>query len=488
MLVFNLLHQAYTTYYFHRSIMEDPQGVRPTISDDNIDYYSDSGLIGPVVRNKRKVSAALLSSPSSDRFCAALKALSVAERISPVSFSATSYAQAVDFVELPANVRSAETYEFLGFNRETAQSLWERYLKYYVEMSDIGSGFFCYAQWHVEVYNGSIQADVTTGTEDWDGLMKELGLNENFRTAMMLPRFADIRYTASCKFWILDAIKMQYAALKALDGELRGSQARHHHPTNASMPSLHHTSTASTTEMAKESKISPRPDVAKLAEDAPSALEGHHMLWQAGDHGKHLRFYNENNENSDTINIWALSSSGDFSIFDGTYLTPQKELADRYAEWAKAKAPIAKVTAAQVAVPFAFTSLLTTEYLNGPPPTDEQPAQFGPPPIANIWQDLVFYNRRGKRLPEDLNYIGETELLIGDVASARYWNYENLVCPERIKYEDILKVNIGGQKARALQWVFQFQDGTTERAFNEVCKGKVWIHQLGRFKVPKMKE
>ena len=78
-------------------------------------------------------------------------------------------------------------------------------------------------------------------------------------------------------------------------------------------------------------------------------------------------------------------------------------------------------------------------------------------------------------MPRELVHIEQYNLLIGHIASGiTDWN--------QITEEDIMTVQIAGERRMAIQWVFY----TTKArlAFEEQCRGKIWLHNLGTFKVP----
>lgn len=62
---------------------------------------------------------------------------------------------------------------------------------------------------------------------------RTLGIGQKLQNAILLPEFADLRGTASCKYWIIDAMSMKWRALQALNYDLLMEQARIQH---AKMP------------------------------------------------------------------------------------------------------------------------------------------------------------------------------------------------------------------------------------------------------------
>lgn len=454
------------------------------ISEEVAQVLEDANLLTPVTGNKRKISTTMISPPST---IPSVSSASTISRVSGASFSASYISRQSDQIEIPADLRSAETYEFLGFKYGTAQSLWRRYLS---QPEGMNAGFFDFAIWHVEEPE---RADAFSDADDWKSFMETLGIDQKLASAILLPEYADLRGTASCKYWIIDAMGMKWRALQALDDDLRMEQAwiqRAKKPAKAGRPKAG--SISSVPALASPSgrkggrrTIVDRPDSALLlstdeaegksgpivetASDAPLNLNLHTMLWRAGDRTKHQDFYNEA---SGQVDVAAIATRpGDFSGRHSVgYFTPQREVADRYAEWSKHKADIATITIVQVAVPWSFVESLDTAYL-----------WFGA-----LWKEVIWWSRRGKALPKDLKDISKKGLFIGHIATGIHEKFVALPSPEEIKESVLLEVTIEGEEKRAIQWTFRGED--VEEAFNRHCHGKVWIHSLGALCIPKQSE
>src|SRR5437762_6169760 len=66
----------------------------------------------------------------------------------------------------------------------------------------------------------------TTSTDNWDACIRAVGINEKLRTSLLLPEIYDIRFTATCKYWVLDAMEICYGTLKDLNRRLIMERAR----------------------------------------------------------------------------------------------------------------------------------------------------------------------------------------------------------------------------------------------------------------------
>lgn len=150
----------------------DPE---PLISEETARFLEEELLLTPVVGQKRKISASMLAPPTPLPPSTASSC-----RVSSASFSALSVGQEVDEIEIPADLRSRETFEFLGFTNETAEILWERFLNQPPEM---GADLINFARWHVR-HVGT--PDPTCPTDDWEGTMLKMGLNDRLRQVGLL--------------------------------------------------------------------------------------------------------------------------------------------------------------------------------------------------------------------------------------------------------------------------------------------------------------
>ncbi len=363
--------------------MEGIEESPPVLCEEVTAYFEKLGLISPV-NGKRKISTALLATPSS----IPSRSEGVGStQISSTSFNTAFESQEVDDVEIPANLYSAETYAFLGFTSDMAHVIFERYQKY---SDEDGDDFFDYARYHI---TESISLTEETEAErGWKGLMDRLGINQRLQTAIMLPEFEDVRHTASCKFWLVDSMRMAFVALEKFNDELRKEMACHQH-AGGLVPNL---------EGGKRRE-------AVLT--APIAMENHTMLWRGGSHASNMALYNQGTGELDLDAV--ASTPGDFSgMMPVTYFSTQRQTADHYAAYAKHRANLAKVSILQIAVPHSLKDRLSVLELHCDP-RPETPARADP---VNNWEKVVWYSRRGKRLPKELAWIDKKDVLVGECA------------------------------------------------------------------------
>lgn len=239
-----------------------PHASQPLINEETARFLEAQGLVGPIIGQKRKISTSLLSFPSAaspePSFASSL-------RVSSATFSATSVGEEVDEIEVPADLRSPEVFEFLGFNNITAAALWQRFITQPADMVEImGYEMLDFARARVEE---EAYPDATSGLDDWEACMDRMGLSDPLKRAILLPEFEDIRYTASCMYWVMDAMEARWETLESFDGRLRMAQARIRHQAKVPRGGPKARSISATT---------------STMVDAPASLEGHTMLSQAG--------------------------------------------------------------------------------------------------------------------------------------------------------------------------------------------------------------
>lgn len=63
---------------------------------------------------------------------------------------------------------------------------------------------------------------VLSSSDDWVSIMDELEINGRLKRAIIMPEFRDLRGTGSCKFWVLEAMDVAFAALWVVGGWLVG--------------------------------------------------------------------------------------------------------------------------------------------------------------------------------------------------------------------------------------------------------------------------
>ena len=310
--------------------------------------------------------------------------------------------------------------------------------------------------------------DVDSDTDDWPACMNGMGINAKLQTAIMLPKFKDLRFTATCKHWVLEAVEVAYLTLSELDDQARNDM-RAKTPQHAAPHSR------KGFEMRLRGGGSPDPHAIVDAKKP-----GHTMLWRGGYKEKELGLENEDG----TLDLTKLATcSGDFSGGKKlAYFTPQPETADGYAQWAKHKVEAAEVCVTQVAVPESLTKDLETLVLWSPVtdlPSDD-------------WKQMIWSSRRSGRWPQPLRKKwGNVGLIQGHIASSIDKTFIDMRDWNELRANDVMKINVKvpdgtWERWSAMQWVFY--STAAQEAFEEACQGQVTFHEMGAFKVPKQSD
>ncbi|KAK8199397.1 uncharacterized protein BKA78DRAFT_358629 [Phyllosticta capitalensis] len=222
--------------------------------------------------------------------------------------------------------------------------------------------------------------DVSGDFDDWNGCFDEIGINQKLKDTIMLPKIAAICCIFSAKHWVREVVEERFGFLRHLEDG--GDPA-------------HQTSIADF-------------DVARK-------LPGNTASWQAG--------YND------------FSGVGRAACF-----TPQKEVADQYAKWAKSRSPDQEVLVAKIFVPDQLFEKLDTQYLFCEDPGRPQ----------DDWKRIFWHSRNGRRLPKGFPWVEKKDLLNGHILNwlrRNFRNQQEFDC-ETLNIQDAFHVN--GKPA--IQW------------------------------------
>jgi hypothetical protein len=318
--------------------------------------------------------------------------------------------------------------------------------------------------------------------EDWVAALDKLGINPRLRDAIVHPDYEDIRSTASCQFWVMEAVQIAFETLEGLDNNLRMEAARRQHARNmetgdgfvgTKSPPPSSAAPVSQKQISQQSNITYSdtqggsvPQSASLVE-APRRLEGHTMIWRACSKDRAARFCNANGHSLDERPM--VMAPGDFSgVQYLVYWTPQRETAYRYAGWLKHKIPIAEICILQVACPESLMTNLEVQYLWAD----------GPEVQSTLWKQVIWYSRNGRRLPQELRHRLARAIWIGHIATDTGKKFAAMASWREVRESNALTVDIDNTRRKAIQWVFQTDEAQVQ--FETVCHGKTWVHSVGK--------
>ncbi|KAF5536609.1 hypothetical protein FMEXI_10208 [Fusarium mexicanum] len=119
-------------------------------------------------------------------------------------------------VDVPIRLYSAETYEFLGYQRSVAERLWNSL------SSSKNPSFSLF-----DVSKERLEVDPPAKSEyGWNNFMNKIGICESLRNSILHSHLDNIRSTASCEFWLRTAFEIRWQELKALDGDVLKAMKR----------------------------------------------------------------------------------------------------------------------------------------------------------------------------------------------------------------------------------------------------------------------
>ncbi|KAK6512951.1 hypothetical protein TWF506_009113 [Arthrobotrys conoides] len=438
-------------------------------------YFEKLGLFEPIKGNKRKVSPSTISqgrlSPTSSH--QASHHFAPANLLDgPALFSSASIHEMQAFIEIPVFLRSQETLEIIGFNPEKAQSIWNSW-EGIPETEKSPDLFLEFVLEFISDPRGSQQA--INGDDDWNAYMDNIGISSWLKSAILLPEYEIIRYTASCQFWLLDSVKWTYRALESLPErfEVAAEYFRSGHSRIKCQDSDPDTNKADIKNPATYNISSSDPPAGQFRatgeESGTFIPDGTgRKLYKATTIERAKAFYSEQT---------GLVREGRFGSFPGdlsgqsllTYWTPQRELADIHAGYLKHRVPISEIIITEVDVSGELIVSLKPVYLWGRKDMGINPH----------FQEFTWSCRNGyqkNEMPSYLRYLAKGQLIIAHILDHKTVDYKKRDSWKDVEISNLLHLNIDGAESLGVQWVFRSTDA--KGAFNKHCQGRVIQYNL----------
>ena len=383
----------------------------------------------------------------------------------------SSVSESASEIEIPEVLHSIETYEFMGFNHDTAVQLWERFTTC---PEDEDPDILDFAMWQVKSTR-----DAIAEPDDWRGCMEHAGISEELQDAILQSDFADVRSTASCHFWLEDSITAAWETLESLENKLSRTRNRIQHsqdlerapspqtlslspPGLSSSPPINVGCESGMRSLADVVGFPPAPNTT-ISSETPSHVSGHTTLWRGGTRTSHEGFYDQE---TGRITLRRIASGpGDFSSSRVVYWTPQIETANKYAQYARHRTPMSDIIIVGVLVPNTWIESLTKVYLWN---------------IANhsedLWRKVVWASRGSITLDRDTWDTVFVDVMVGHIAKGTNIKYTRMSGPSDIKETDSLTVPVNGRQTKCIQWVFHKESAI--RDFERLCRGKVFYRRM----------
>ncbi|KAE9985653.1 hypothetical protein EG328_007067 [Venturia inaequalis] len=430
--------------------------------------------------------------------------------VSAHDFPAYWMTRQVESIEIPAELQSVETYEWMGFNNELATKLFSRF-----ENPGSNRGFVQTATGYIE--DSPIQ-DCFVESDDWDMAMKKLGIKEQMRTRMLADGpYWHIRFTASMKVWLVMFMEDRYLHLENLDDYLRKESPRlvgdkaaaRISPKPFGAPKSkkegdYKTTTASSAtassskgpsfgdpgnKMMRENpkqtgsmktpatpvKGTAAPKVA-IPPVVPRNKKGYTTLWRACLTFKADKLYNRR---TGAVDLQSNGSvPGDFSgVSKITYWTPELETADLFLGYCRNCNPDLVHSVVQMYVPDKFINSLKIIDL-------EKPASRTREPIRDWWA-ITFISRRNKQWPygvlESKKYHRDPGLIKGPILNGRNEDYQAKgMTWDQLTLRNCLFIYLKDDPdlgaVHAQQWAFGL---SAVGDFDKACHKQGYIHDMG---------
>ncbi|KAF3921753.1 hypothetical protein AA313_de0200123 [Arthrobotrys entomopaga] len=475
----------------------------PIIQPHIVDYFEGIGLFEPPKNKIRRISTATISPSISSSSSSEVLNLGPSHmRNGRGIFPSADISEPIDHIDLPVELESQETLEFVGFSPEKASDIWNRWLGIPPDL-EISEYFEEFALEFVKDPTTFFE-DSFTLADDWEDSLKQLGVSEKLSKAILLPGFEDVRCTASCNFWVIQAIEGNFHALEALSAELehsanyfrsinfkKGGELRVRKTPSLSSsrscikPSGEGTGCSRTKHAASDGPSSPRDQSPpKQREDeyeepgsfiTPESCKT--KLYRASTLQRAENFYNRETGEATLRDFGSMPGdlSGDTAL---TYWTPQKEVADRYATYIKHQVSLGHIIITEVEISEDFVDRLNTIKLWG---------MRDDGTINPDFQEFTCMCRRQRydAIPSHLCYINKADLVIAHILCHKNSHYTKEKYAgsgwKNITLDDLLKVEIEGEGKLGVQWVFK---GYKARSmFNEHAHGKVVQYNVHRLSV-----
>ncbi|KAF1994998.1 hypothetical protein P154DRAFT_624273 [Amniculicola lignicola CBS 123094] len=347
------------------------------------------GHVSSVERGYRNISTPYISPPSS--------------RSSPGTLEANKSS----LTRFPEVLESAQTLELLGYTASKAEFFWNRFLQ--LKDEDFESFLLNLITYH--------SGDADSIGDDWRAVMSSMGISPALQESVMNEKFTDIRMTQPLKKWLVEILRMNFAALMHLDGTVNRMISKGEGDTVNLRGGAGNDEEA---EAEVRGLVSP--------EQVP---EGHVVLWK-GITRERLTSRGFFEQQPRSVNFLAVVSEGlsDFSSARSVlYFTPQYEIAAPYAQYVESLAIVENATCIlQLFVPNDFLNSLKTRRM-----------EFGPD-----WKELVWTSRKGREYPDSwFKDYSRQEVIVGPISKGAKAGWSRMKNWKDISRDNVLHLANG---------------------------------------------
>ncbi|KAL2415602.1 hypothetical protein ABEF95_000566 [Exophiala dermatitidis] len=354
-----------------------------------------SGLLTPSVEGKRKVHKRRLDR-SSDETNSHVP-------LTPTSLSPSPEVETDLFSTIPDSLISLATLQYLGYDENTAKKIWQSWINWSPgpivrEIDDDLPGTMSVS--FIDYAKGFVGGDTDTYDEEdqpWFECMNSWGILPSVQEAIMDPVFKNIRLSETCRFWVRDTMEIRYGGLEEIQKASReramGLQRAALRPGNTSQivaGASQGASGSGSRSFSASQRTQPgiSPHTAMSAEAIASMNAPIYTVLFKGISKTRLQGLLDEDGNLSDITALLSPPPTDFlGRESGYYFTVEREVAVRYASYAKRRDGNGSNVILSVKLPNAAVESL---------PEGQLQKTYFP---SEDWQRLIFQSRRRQRLP-----------------------------------------------------------------------------------------
>jgi hypothetical protein len=388
----------------------------------------------------------------------------------PLNIPLSSPAADDAFAMIPVVLISYETLVYVGLSEAKATELWSQWTNWPAlgppRETDLDDARYPSAVTFKDFIIASFENQVDAADDNaqqWRACLNACGIAVDVQDAIMDPRFKYLCLSQSCLYWVNDTVKMRYAGLEDIqrssrkrEMELRriatrpggnqgGSGQRQGGPNIATGSSSSGSQPRTVSGFQQQNTPGIGPDLW----DSTSAMAAHNspgytVLFKVLDQGRIAGLFDEDGT-LDRISTLLSSAPSDFS---GTrslfYFTPDRQVAQYYAAYAKRRANCESVVIVCLRIPNnAIESLRAPDIQRIYWPSDE-------------WKELIWRCRTVKSLPPYLRKYRNAILVIGTTSRKPDCVYHAMNSWQQVTERYLLRVGSSGNPA--VHYVFSGEE------------------------------
>ncbi|KAM7214981.1 hypothetical protein V8F06_009658 [Rhypophila decipiens] len=381
------------------------------------------------------------------------------------------------FADLPSVLISRETLIHLGYTDEKAGYIWDCWTNWPDDTLFFREGDpddereeYIFLDYLIEHIRGTTEPRDVDGDrdEDWTTYLTECGISADLQSRIMHPRFAYLRRTESCLYWIRDTFQMRYGGLELV--QVTSQEREMQLITAASRPggsggsggrrSRRSVTAVSAFQRQRQPSTSDNLDIWGGSAQIGTTINTPHYvtLFKCLDQRRAKGLLTDDGTLRQDAHLLSAAPSDCSNTNRKFYFTPNIKVAEYYASYAKTRIDVHSVVMVVVQIP--------NSAINTIPPKDVQ-RLFWP---SDDWKEFVWHNRRNEDIiPTRLEKYADTLLFIGHTATKPNRAWAKIESPRHVDESCVLRIGEDGQLnngSPALQWVF-----------NGNGRGRTWLKQ-----------